>query len=587
MKILARRIEGLGPPGGGAWEESVGLVVQEALRLTLPSAGEEDSAAAVAGAPLPATEADLELHPAQAMMLLGQLCKVSGARAGAHLLTWLRGCAGEEDGVPDLRMYTKVIGHCARERDAVLALELLHALECQGLRPDLEALNAVANACGRAGRAAEAEAILRRLKQGPDNLRPNSSSYAAVVGAYARVGDALAARRVFGEMGAAGVVPNRFVYCALITALGRAGCWREALEELQRMDREGPAPDSATYNAAIDALGRGGQWELAWALFSRMRQHGVEFRVDTYNALIMACQRSGAWERALEVFQRLKSRRGYGHRPFRPDAYTFNAALAACARGHCREQAEEIFEEMQRFGARPSVHTYCSMVEACSGVPEVALEWYGSIAAAGLRPDALAEAARARVLARHFRAPEALEVLRNAPPAGSGGGPDGATCLLVIEALREEGASGLVLEMWELARGWRLAPRDRACVARAAVDAFEQLGEWDAAAEVFAEAQRLEAPGDLSSAARSLLYSAPHLMPNVPKPLVSVARAAIDSGRAARVFVSKTQAAEKEKGPPGGGGGALGLETPPPGAATPPARRASRPDPGRASSPPA
>ena len=541
MRLLARRIEGLGrDPGGRAWAEGVGRAVDAALREVPPRGG-------ASRRPPPAPPASgPELHPAQAMMLLGQLCKLSGAGSGAHLLGWLRERSGDP-GIPDVRMYTKVIGHCARERDAVLALELLHALERQGLQPDLEALNAVANACGRAGRAAEAEAILRRLQRGTVPLHPNVNSFAAVVGAYARAGDADAARRVFGEMSSAGVRPNRFVYCALITALGRAGRWREALEELRRMERDGPPPDAAAFNAAIDALGRGGQWERAWAVFSQMRQQGVECRMDSYNALIMACQRSGAWERALEVFQRLRGLRGYGHRPLRPDAYTFNAALAACARGRCREQAEEIFAEMQCFGAQPSVHTYCSMVEACSGHPEVALEWYAAIGAAGLRPDALAEAARARVLARHFRAPEALEVLREGSPAGAGGGPDGATCVLVTEALQEEGASAKVLEMWQLARGWRLPPRDRARIARAAVDAFEQLGEWDAACVTFEEAQRLEASADLSSTARSLLYSSPHIMPRVPKPLVSAARAAIDSGRAARSLISKQPPPEKDK----------------------------------------
>lgn len=541
MRLLARRIEGLREaPGGGAWGEGVGRAVDEALREAPPRG-------AASHRPTSAPRASgLELHPAQTMMLLGQLCKVSGAGAGAHLLGWLRVRSGDP-GIPDVRMYTKVIGHCARERDAVLALELLHTLERQGLQPDLEVLNAVANACGRAGRAAEAEAILGRLRRGPAPLRPNVNSFAAVVGAYARVGDAEAARRVFGEMASSRVRPNRFVYCALITALGRAGRWREALEELQRMEQEGPSPDAAAFNATIDALGRGGQWERAWAVFSQMRHQGVEHRVDSYNALIMACQRSGAWERALEVFQRLRSLRGYGLRPLRPDAYTFNAALAACARGRCRERAEKIFAEMQRFGARPSVHTYCSMVEACSDHPEVALEWYAAIGAAGLRPDALAEAARARVLARHFRAPEALEVLRAGSPTGVGGGPDGGTCVLVAEALQEEGASAQVLEMWQLVQDWRLPPRDRVRIARAAVDAFEQLGEWDAACATFEEAQRLEASADLSSAARSLLYSSPHIMPRVPKPLVSAARAAIDSGRAARSLISKPPPPDKDK----------------------------------------
>ena len=67
----------------------------------------------------------------------------------------------------------------------------------------------------------------------------------------------------------------------------------------------------------------------------------------------------------------------------------------------------------------------------------------------------------------------------------------------MTEALQEEGASAKVLEMWQLARGWRLPPRDRARIARAAVDAFEQLGEWDAACVTFEEAQRLEASADV------------------------------------------------------------------------------------------
>ncbi len=101
--------------------------------------------------------------------------------------------------------------------------------------------------------------------------------------------------------------------------------------------------------------------------------------------------------------------------------------------------------------------------------------------------------------------------------------------------------------MWQLAQDWQLPPRDRVRIARAAVDAFEQLGEWDAACATFEESQRLEASADLSSAARSLLYSSPHIMPRMPKPLVSAARAAIDSGRAARSLISKQPPPEKDK----------------------------------------
>ena len=101
--------------GNGALQtwvgEGVGRAVDEALREAPPRG-------AASRWPTSAPHASgLELHPAQTMMLLGQLCKVSGAGAGAHLLGWLRVRSGDP-GIPDVRMYTKVIGHCARERDA-------------------------------------------------------------------------------------------------------------------------------------------------------------------------------------------------------------------------------------------------------------------------------------------------------------------------------------------------------------------------------------------------------------------------------------------------------------------------------------
>jgi len=131
------------------------------------------------------------------------------------------------------------------------------------------------------------------------------------------------------EMEGAGLAPNDVSYNCLINAAVSSGNFREAWDTIERMERKGVAVDHYTISIMMKALKR------------------VKDPKDVGRALDLL-DRSG-----VDVYS---------------DEVLLNTVLETCTRQRQLHRLESIVDGFSKSSIRPSVHTYGSLIKACSTV---------------------------------------------------------------------------------------------------------------------------------------------------------------------------------------------------------------------------
>ncbi|KAJ1287373.1 hypothetical protein BS78_02G005100 [Paspalum vaginatum] len=264
------------------------------------------------------------------------------------------------------------------------ALALLSEMLSQGLLPTAHTLSASLPACGGlVGRALHGYAF---------KLALSGDAYVAtaLLGMYARAGDAAAARALFDEM-----LPDPHVVSvtAMLTCCAKMGalddaralfdglpsgstskdlvCWNammdgyaqhgrpsEALRLFRRMLRSGVEPDEVSVVLALSAVAQLGTAESGRWLHSFVRSGGTRVRLNARvgTALIDMYCKCGSLEDAVAVFDGLRDR----------DVVAWNAMINGYAmHGHSRE-ALEMFGQLRAQGLRPTDITFIGVLNACS-----------------------------------------------------------------------------------------------------------------------------------------------------------------------------------------------------------------------------
>ncbi|TVU13155.1 hypothetical protein EJB05_40687, partial [Eragrostis curvula] len=284
---------------------------------------------------------------------------------------------------PTAVFYTSAI-HAHSSRGLHLAaLALLSEMLSHGVLPTAHTLSASIPACGAGGLAP----IGRALHGYAFKLALAADSYVAtaLLGMYARAGDAAAARELFDEMQPD---PHVVSVTAMLTCYAKMG----ALDDARRLFDGLPSKDFICWNAMIDGYTQHGRPNKALRLFRRMLGSGVEpdevsvvlalsavaqlgmaesgkwlhsyvknsprvrlnARVGT--ALIDMYYKCGSLEDAVAVFDGLSDR----------DIVVWNAMINGYAmHGHSRE-ALEMFTQLRAQGLWPTDITFIGLLNACS-----------------------------------------------------------------------------------------------------------------------------------------------------------------------------------------------------------------------------
>ncbi|KAF8698987.1 hypothetical protein HU200_034819 [Digitaria exilis] len=286
---------------------------------------------------------------------------------------------------PTAVFYTSAI-HAHSSRGLHLAaLALLSDMLSQGLLPTTHTLSASLPACngGRSG-----VAVGRALHGYAIKLALSGDSYVAtaLLGMYARAGDAAAARALFDDMQPD---PHVVSVTAMLTCYAKMGalndarslfdglpnkdfiCWNammdgytqhgrpsDALRLFRRMLRSGVEPDEVSVVLALSAVAQLGTTESGRWLHSFVKNSPrVRLNARVGTALIDMYYKCGSLEDAIAVFDGLNDDK---------DIVVWNAMINGYAmHGHSRK-AVEMFNQLLAQGLWPTDISFIGVLNACS-----------------------------------------------------------------------------------------------------------------------------------------------------------------------------------------------------------------------------
>ena len=212
-------------------------------------------------------------------------------------------------GAPSPHCYAALLAAHARAGDAAAALRLLEDMragKAGAPPPTLVCANLALSACANGGEWREADALLRALRAGPPELRPDVVSYSTAMLASAAAGEAALAEQQYEALLADEVAPNDYTFTALISAHGAAAraavtsaggaaaaaaSLRAALGCRGRMASAGVAPSVHTFNALIEAADAARDWGAALRVHAAMRVSGVPPNAVTHALMAVVGQR--------------------------------------------------------------------------------------------------------------------------------------------------------------------------------------------------------------------------------------------------------------------------------------------------------
>ncbi|CAI5494552.1 unnamed protein product [Closterium sp. Naga37s-1] len=224
----------------------------------------------------------------------------------------------DNDCRPNIVTYNTLIDPLCREGQLDAALQVLDDLSSgvldEQVEPNIVRCNTIINACGKAGRAPDAEATLQAMERtamAADGIAftalvdaqipPDVFSYTALMAAFGRAGLSDRVTETLAAMQRAGVLPNEVTFLTVLDAHGKAGNYEEADATLVAMVTCGYRPSVYSWSCLIDAFGKAGLYAKAAGAFERMQAEGCRPNLITYAAILSACARCEKWEDALEL----------------------------------------------------------------------------------------------------------------------------------------------------------------------------------------------------------------------------------------------------------------------------------------------
>lgn len=229
---------------------------------------------------------------------------------------------------------------------------------------DIQNYMSLIKAAGKDKDVDRAFTILAKLKESFASV--DIAAYNSVLDVCASAGDMKRARGLFGEMEKITKL-DIITYNTLLKGYCGLGDLRAAKDVLATMKKAGLSPDDVSYNCLINAAVSNGNFKEAWNSVDMMESNGV--KADHYTiSTMMKAARKGKDPRDVNRAMELLDRSGVN---VCSDEILFNVVLDTCVRHRHMRRLESTVTAFTKSNLRPSVHTYGSLVKACS-----TLKWF-------------------------------------------------------------------------------------------------------------------------------------------------------------------------------------------------------------------
>mmetsp|Transcript_39868 Transcript_39868/g.66598 ORF Transcript_39868/g.66598 Transcript_39868/m.66598 type:complete len:692 (-) Transcript_39868:298-2373(-) len=248
---------------------------------------------------------------------------------------------------PSLKAFNHVIDCCCKNRELILAMDLLNRMQQICVHPDRFTYSTVIDGWAQTGKAHRAVRVFERMKN--SEVKPDAGVYGAMVKACAAAGSFDLAFTFLEDCKREGVVPNIIIYNTLIAMCSKSGDLGRAFQMFEEMEASSVTPDTRTFSNMIDACGRRGRLQMALQLKGIMQARGFSPDLYIYNSLIGCCARTQDLAGCMSIFEEAISA------DVMPTTRTYNLLLSCCANcGLMDEEAIPILHRM-RNGPNPAV----------------------------------------------------------------------------------------------------------------------------------------------------------------------------------------------------------------------------------------
>ncbi|CAE7235308.1 unnamed protein product [Symbiodinium natans] len=274
-----------------------------------------------------------------------------------------------------------LIGACARSVAMQRAVDIVAAMQEDGVRPTLVTYNNLLHVYDRMSMPSRALNVFQDMQ---DTLvEPDVISFTSLVHTLGKSTQVDRAHRVLSTMQARHVEPNVFTFSALIAAYEKLGDAKVACEVLARMTKDALEPDVVCFNAAVRACARRGRVEDAFDIVHNMRGRVVEPSIVTYNALFSAYEAGGSIAEALQTFAAIRQQM------ICPNVITYSTLINACEKMSSVDEALTLFSSFRAHGLEPNLVIYTAAVRAHekNRQPTKALMCFEDMCRRSIQPD--------------------------------------------------------------------------------------------------------------------------------------------------------------------------------------------------------
>lgn len=291
-------------------------------------------------------------------------------RALFHSAEVARGNMSEGDRA---RLWGQLIVAHVRVNDVEGAIRTLQDLLAADLRPPLAAFNSILHGYARRGHPKPAYDLFGQLAEGAYRpLKPDATSWNALVLAHATARDPTAAEAAIAGMKASGTAPTRQTWTTLMDAYVDNGAWSAAFAVFRFLESNAdPAlrPDTHVANVMLKAcLLTKTPAQTVLDLFRELVMRGVRPDMCTYTLVMHSLCSAGLMSAAEDLYRFIDSGdhvHGFSSRgAIRPDVFVFSALIAGYARLGNGPKARACLGEMRARGIEPSSVTVAIIVGA-------------------------------------------------------------------------------------------------------------------------------------------------------------------------------------------------------------------------------
>jgi pentatricopeptide repeat protein len=200
--------------------------------------------------------------------------------------------------------YAMIIRGFAQRKDCARALQCYEEMKLHGTKVSLVVLNTLIDACSRVGDMVAATKIFQEMSE--TQCVPDVITYSTLIKGYCLNDDLDQALQLFSNMQKKGIRPDAIVFNSLLDGCAKRQMPALCEQVIQDMESAGVVPSNHSASILIKLYGRCKDLDAALRVINEMPQkYGFKPNNAVYTCLMSACIANGRLDKAMELRARM------------------------------------------------------------------------------------------------------------------------------------------------------------------------------------------------------------------------------------------------------------------------------------------